>query len=131
MNEQVLSAGPVVNLRSEVPASKPRAVEVHAGIMLASGASIGAVRLATDLIQYVWWPTQAPLSFDVDHLSTRLKVGVPHGDWTPWRVRRYRAWAMTFFRNVGNDQWVPIADYYKLPDQRARQQATAGTHRPW
>ena len=86
--------------------------------MLASGASIGSVRLASDVIQFVWWPTQAPLSFDVETLSARLRAEVPDRDWSPWRVRRYRAWAMTFFRETGKDQWLPIADYYQLPKRQ-------------
>lgn len=92
--------------------------------MLASGASIGAVRLASDLIQFVWWPAQAPFSFEVETLSVRLQTVVPSPVWTPWRVRRYRAWAMTFFQDVGNDQWMPIADYYRLPKRHIARQVT-------
>lgn len=93
--------------------------------MLASGASIGAVRLASDLIQYVWWPAQAPFSFDVDTLSAQLQTVAPSPVWTPWRVRRYRAWAMTFFKDVGKNQWMPIADYYQLPKRDIARQLTA------
>lgn len=82
--------------------------------MLVSGASVGSVRLASDLIQFVWWPAQAPFSFEVDALAARLQAAVPHRAWTPWRVRRYRAWAMTFFHDLGYDQWVPLGDYYRL-----------------
>lgn len=124
MTEETLSRSSVTLLRPEIPQSVLPPLQIHSGAMLASGASIGAVRLASDLIQYVWWPAQVPISFDVDILSARLQAVVPSPVWTPWRVRRYRAWAMTFFREIGNDQWLPIADYYQLPKRETARQVT-------
>jgi hypothetical protein len=125
MEEKNLSRGSVTQLRAEnqKPASHP---EIRSGAMLATGAPLGAVRLATDLIMYVWWPAQTPLSFDVETLLARLQAMAPGHAWTSWQVRRYRAWATTFFREVGKDQWLPVGDYYCLPKaEPARQVSTA------
>jgi hypothetical protein len=118
MKEETLSRSCVTPIRPELSHPTFPVLEINSGAMLASGASIGAVRLASDLIQHVWWPAQAPISFDVETLSAQLQAALPGRDWTPWRVRRYRAWAMTFFQDVGNDQWVPIADYYRRPGRQ-------------
>lgn len=121
MKEESLSRNGVTPLiRPERPGQPHlRAIEINTGAMLASGASIGAVRLASDLIRAVWWPAQAPFSFDVDALSARLQEALPDRAWTPWRVRRYRAWALTFFRETGDGQWAPIPDYYRLPGRES------------
>jgi hypothetical protein len=79
MKEEILSRSSVTLLRPEVAQSTLPPLEIHSGAMLASGASIGAVRLASDLIQHVWWPAQAPLSFDVESLSARLQAVVNLG----------------------------------------------------
>jgi hypothetical protein len=125
MKEESLSRRGVTALVRPQPLhATPHAVEINSGAMLASGASIGAIRLATDLIRFVWWPAQAPISFDVDVLAARLQAALPGSDWTPWRIRRYRAWAMTLFWNTGADEWMPIADYYRLPGQAQARQIT-------
>lgn len=117
MKEETRSGnGAALLIRPERPAHPDlHTIEIRSGAMLASGASIGAIRLASDVIRSVWWPVQAPISFEVGALSARLQEALPDRAWTPWRVRRYRAWALTFFREVGENQWAPIPDYYRLP----------------
>jgi hypothetical protein len=124
MSEETVSRGSVTLLRPELSQGELPPIEINSGAMLASGASIGAVRLASDLIQFVWWPGRTPFSFEVESLSARLQSAAPTRAWTPWRVRRYRAWAMTFFKDAGNDQWVPIPNYYQQPRVAPRRQVT-------
>lgn len=96
-------------------------VEVNTGAMLASGASMGAIRLASDLIRHVWSPGQVPFSFDPGELSIRLEESAPGSGWSSWRVRRYRAWAQVFFRETMDDRWAPITDYYQMTRAGANQ----------
>lgn len=98
-----------------VVSSPPPAVEVNTGAMLAMGASAGAIRLACDLIQHVWWPGQSPISFAIDDLHARLEEAVPERNWNHWRLRRYRAWAQVFFREADAGLWVPAPEFWCRP----------------